>query len=72
MPDEYKELDDYMLKYGRIELSDDDDPDDPPHLSESECEWIYNEIQRHNKARIPWSESELESEYERLHAEGKA
>lgn len=66
------DLDAYMLQYGRIEFGDGDDPDDPPHLPEAECEWIFNEIQRRNKNRIPWSESELEAEYERLHAEGKA
>lgn len=66
------DLDAYMLQYGRIEFGDDDDPDDSPHLPEAECEWIFNEIQRRNKNRIPWDSLELEHEYERLHAEGKA
>lgn len=72
MAGKYDDLDEYMLRFGRITFSDTDDPDDPPHLPEAECEWIFNEIQRRNRERIPWSESELEAEYERLHAEGKA
>lgn len=64
-------LEKYTWRFGELTF-DNDDPDDPPHLPEEECEWIFNEIQRRNKERIPWSESELEAEYERLHSEGKA
>lgn len=64
-------LDKYTWHLGDLTF-DGENPDDPPHLPESECKWIFNEIQRRNKARKPWSESELETEYERLHAEGKA
>lgn len=71
MAGDCSDLDTYMLKYGRIEFGD-DDPDDSPHLPEAECEWIFHEIQRRNKNRIPWDSLELEREYERLHAEGKA
>ena len=46
------DLDAYMLQYGRIEFGD-DDRDDSSHLPEAECEWIFNEIQRRNKNRIP-------------------
>lgn len=65
------QLDKYSWNLGELTL-DNEDPDDSPHLSEAECEWIFNEIQRRNKMRKPWSESELEAEYKRLHAEGKA
>lgn len=64
-------LDKYTWRVGELTF-DNDDPDDPPHLPEAECEWIFNEIQRRNKERIPWDSLELEREYERLHAEGKA
>lgn len=64
-------LEKYTWHVGELTF-DSNDPDDPPHLSEAECEWIFNEIQRRNKMRKPWSESELEAEYKRLHAEGKA
>lgn len=67
--------DDSLAKYtwqvGEIKVSD-DDPDNPPHLPKAECEWIFHEIQRRNKLRKSWSESELEDEYDRLHAEGEA
>lgn len=64
-------VDKYTWHLGELTF-DNEDPDDPPHLPDAECEWIFNEIQRRNGERIPWSESELEAEYERLHSEGKA
>ena len=64
-------LEKYTWRVGELTF-DNEDPDDPPHLPETECEWIFNEFKRRNKNRIPWSESELEDEYGRLHAEGKA